>query len=95
MMVFVAIVTPLTMLTGLIDWKYRYDMKRVPVISRKVVTSITGYFFVLLYVFLHPVTDCSLIALGIAIVFFAITGEYGGRLVHGAANAALMKKFRG
>ena len=93
MMTFVAIVTPLTMLTGLVDWKYRYDMRRVPIIRRKMITGIVGYVFVVMYVVLHSLTDYSLAALAAALVFFAITGEYGGRLVHGAANAALLKKF--
>jgi hypothetical protein len=44
---------------------------------------------------LHSLTDYSLVALAVALVFFAITGEYGGRLVHGAANAALLKRLDG
>ncbi|WP_202319747.1 hypothetical protein [Archaeoglobus neptunius] len=94
MMVFVAGITPLTMATGMIDWKYRYDMRKVPVIQRKVITALAGYVFVIVYVVSHSISDYSLIALGIALFFFAVTGDYGGRLVHGAANASLLKKFQ-
>ncbi|AIG96978.1 hypothetical protein [Archaeoglobus fulgidus] len=94
MMSFVAIVTPLTMLTGLIDWKYRYDMRKVPIIQRKVITGIVGYVFVVVYVVLHSLTDYSLAALAMALVFFAITGEYGGKLVHGARTLLCLKNLR-
>jgi len=89
MMTFVALITPFTMATGIVDWKYRYEFRRIQVIDRKVVTAVIGYAFVLAYIYTHQI-----VALALALLFFAITGEYGGRLVHGAVNRALIKKYQ-
>ncbi len=89
-MLLVAFTTPITMVTGLVDWKYRYDLRSTPVIKKKVISSIIGYGFVVAYV-----STKSVFALAIAFLLFAITGEYGGRLVHGVANQALIRKFKG
>ena len=90
MMLLVAFTTPITMVTGLVDWKYRYDLRSTPVIKKKVISSIIGYGFVVAYV-----STKSVFALAIAFLLFAITGEYGGRLVHEVANQALIRKFKG
>ena len=85
---FVALITPITMLTGVVDWKYRYEFRSVPAINKKIVTAVLGYAFLLFYLL-----SKSVLLLSLVLVFFAITGEYGGRLVHGAANLALVKKY--
>ena len=79
MMAFVAVVTPLTMITGVIDWKYRYNMKKVPVIQKKAIAAVVGYVFAILYVVSHSNFEYSIIFLGLTLLFFAVTGEYGGR----------------
>ncbi|WP_456477843.1 hypothetical protein [Geoglobus ahangari] len=89
MMLVVGLITPFTMLAGVVDWKYRYDFKRFQLMDRKIVTAVVGYVFVIAYL-----TTESILALALALLFFAITGEYGGRLVHGAVNSALVRKYR-
>ncbi len=89
MMLVVAAITPFTMLTGYVDWVYRYGRRRFQLMDRKIIAAITGYVFVLAYVL-----SGSALLLGAAVAMFALTGEYGGRLVHGAVNAELVRKFR-
>ncbi len=89
MMLVVGLITPLTMLSGVVDWKYRYDFKRFQLMDRKITTAVAGYVFVILYL-----ATKSVLPFALALLFFAVTGEYGGRLVHGALNSALVRKYR-
>ncbi|RLI80505.1 hypothetical protein DRP05_00610 [Archaeoglobales archaeon] len=84
--------TPLTMVSGLIDWKYKYGMRKFPLMKRKITTSIVGYIFVIAYVVFKELNH-SIVLLILAVILFGITGELGGRLVHGVANRELLKKY--
>jgi len=61
--------TPLTMISGLIDWKYKYGMRRFTLMKRKIATSIVGYTFVISYVVLKDL-NYSIVLLLLATIFF-------------------------